>query len=195
MRLLNRFHTVCVVLLVFCFLMFSPAGVLGKKAEEGPQDTVGLIDVQECEGVEVTQCELAKNLIMTLKMGEDLTCEACFIHLRALGIAPAEDWSYEDPHKVVTLEAMREVVLEIHQAYNDGMVRLDGFEAAAGINDFCREMKGPAAAPAPSEQEKKETEMPSALETQEHQDQGSTPAEEVVPEEDTPTSGAEEPGM
>jgi hypothetical protein len=168
------------------------AGAQGKAQED--KDLLGLVDVKECEGVKVTQCELAKNLILSLKMGEDLTCEACFIQLRALGIAPGEDWSYEDPHKVVTAEEIREVVVEIHRAYNDGMVRSDGFEVAGGINGFCRDIKGPTATPAPSEKEKKETEMAPATPAQEPKDQGPVPAEGAEKKEGAPPSGAQESG-
>ena len=190
---MDRLHRIWVVLiLLLCFLV-PFAGVHGA-VEEGKNDPLGLIDVNECKGVEVTQCELAKNLIMTLKMGEDLTCEACFIHLQALAIAPGEDWSYEDPHKVVTMEEMKEVLLEIHQAYNDGNVRFDGFEVAVGINSFCRDIKGPSATPPPREKEEKEAETQPASPSQEPQDQ-SPPSEEAEGEENTPTSGPPESDM
>lgn len=140
---MGRLHKVWMVLVLsLCFLV--PLAVVNGAAEEEQSELAGLVNVKECEGMEVTQCEVAKNLINTLKMGEDLTCGACFIHLQALGIAPGEDWSYEDPHKVMTQKEMKEVILEVQLAYNNGTVRLDGFEAAAGINDFCRNMKGPA---------------------------------------------------
>jgi hypothetical protein len=167
-----RLYNICCVFVVFCCFLVPFAGVHGA-GEQEKYGLVGLIDVSDCKGVELTQCELAKTLMINLRMGEDLTCEACFIHLQALGIAPGEDWSYEDPHKVVTLDEMKEVILRIHQAYNAGTVRLDGFEAAAGIRGFCRAMKGPPP-PAPSEQEEKETneaieegENPSVTDTQE----------------------------
>jgi hypothetical protein len=175
-----RLYNVCVVLVVLCFFLMPFVGVHGA-GEQEKYGLVGLIDVSECEGVELTQCELAKNLIITLRMGEDLTCEACFIHLQALDIAPGEDWSYEDPHKVVTLDEMKEVIVKIHRAYNDGTVRLDGFDAAAGINDFCRAMKGPPP-PASSEQEEKETEMEPATSSQGPQAQSPVPSKENVAE-------------
>jgi len=186
MRLVGRFHTVCMVLVsAFCFTA-HPVGAQGKTAQqEGPAGYEGLINVKECIGVEVTQCELAKNLILTLKMGEDLTCEACFIQLKALGIAPGEDWSYDDPHTVVTMEEMKEVVLEVHGAYNAGTVRLDGFEAAADINRFCRDIKGPAATPAPSEQEEKKTDKPSTDPSMKPDDQGPAPS--------APSEGTDQP--
>jgi hypothetical protein len=152
-----------IFVLSLCFLL-PFAGARGAAGEE-QSELAGLVNVKECEGMAVTQCEVAKNLINTLKMGEDLTCGACFIHLQALGIAPGEDWSYEDPHKVMTQKEMKEVILEVQLAYNDGIVRLDGFETAAGINDFCRDMKGPA------------------------------PAEGAKTEEGTPTTTTQEPGM
>jgi hypothetical protein len=174
-RILDRLHKAWLVLVVsLCFLV-PFAGVCGA-AEEEQDDLAGLVNVKECEGVVVTQCEVAKNLINTMKMGEDLTCGACFNHLQALGIAPGEDWSYDDPHKVMTQKEMKEVVLEVQLAYNKGTVRLDGFEAAAGINDFCRNIKGPIAPPAPSGQKEKETEMAPAASVQGSQDQGPAPA-------------------
>ncbi|MCJ7663794.1 MAG: hypothetical protein MUO24_06095 [Desulfobacterales bacterium] len=185
-RLLTGF---IIFIVIVCFSV-AFAGAQGKAQED--KDLLGLVDVKECEGVKVTQCELAKNLILSLKMGEDLTCEACFIQLRALGIAPVEDWSYADPHKVVSAEEIREVVVEIHRAYTDGTVRSDGFEVAAGINGFCREIKGPTATPAPSEKEKKETEMVPAPPAQEPKAQGPAPAEGTEKKEDAPPSGAEE---
>jgi hypothetical protein len=168
------------------------AGAQGKAQED--KDLLGLVDVKECEGVKVTQCELAKNLILSLKMGEDLTCEACFIQLRALGIAPGEDWSYADPHKVITVEEIKELILEIHRAFNDGMVRRDGFEVAGGINGFCRDIKGPTATPAPSEKEKKEIEMAPTPPAQESKDQGPAPAEGAEKKEGAPPSGTEGSG-
>jgi hypothetical protein len=189
-----RLYNICWVFVVFCCFLVPFAGVHGA-GEQEKYGLVGLIDVSECEGVEVTQCELAKNLLINLRMGDDLTCEACFIHLQALGIAPGEDWSYEDPHKVVTLDETKEVILKVHQAYNDGTVRLDGFEVAAGISDFCRAMKGPPATPAPSEQEKKETQMQPTAPSQGPQDQGPAPAEETEEGEDTPSTGAQESDM
>jgi hypothetical protein len=187
-------HNICVVFVVFFCFLVPFAGVHGA-GEQEKYGLVGLIDVSECEGVEVTQCELAKNLIINLRMGEDLTCEACFIHLQALGIAPGEDWSYEDPHTVVTLDETKEVILKVHQAYNDGTVRLDGFEAAAGLSDFCRAMKGPPPTPPPSEQEKKETEMQPTTPSQGPQDQGPAPAAEVEEGENPSVSDTQEPGM
>jgi len=182
MRLVGRFHTVCMVFVsAFCFTAL-PVGAQGKTAQqEGPAGYEGLINVKACIGVEVTQCELAKNLILTLKMGEDLTCEACFIQLQALGIAPGEDWSYADPHTVVTMEEMKEVVLGVHGAYNAGTVRLDGFEAAADINRFCRDIKGPAATPAPSEQEEEEKETPSTDPSMKPQEHDTPPADTTPP--------------
>jgi hypothetical protein len=158
-----------ILVLSLCVLLLF-AGV-GVAAEEEQKELVGLVNVKECEGVALTQCEVAKNLINTLEMGEDLTCVACFNHLQALGIAPGEDWSYKDPHKVITQEEMKELILEVQQAYNNGTVRLDGFEAAAGINDFCRDMKGPAPP------------------------QGVEPPQGVNTEEGAPTTTTQEPGM
>ena len=193
-RILDRLHKVWMILVLsLCFLV-PFAGVCGA-AEEEQSELAELVNVKECEGMAVTQCEVAKNLINTLKMGRDLTCGACFIHLQALGIAPGEDWSYEDPHKVMTQKEMKEVLLEVHVAYNNGTVRLDGFEAAAGINDFCRNMTGPVAPPAPSEQEEKETEMQPAASLQGPQDQGPAPAEGAETEEGTSTTTNQEPGM
>jgi len=150
--------------------------------------------VKACEGVEITQCELAKNLINTLKMGEDLTCEACFIHLQALGISPGEDWNYEDPHQVVTMEEIREVSLEVHSAYNHGSVRFDGFEAAAGINRFCRAMKGPSATPAPIEKEEKKAEPATEVEaqTETEAEAAAEPKAEAVTEAETETEAVTE---
>jgi hypothetical protein len=165
------------------------AGAKGKTEDD--KALVGPVQLQECEGVKLTQCELAKNLILTLKMGDDLTCEASFIQLRALNIAPEEDWSYADPHKVVTVDEIKEIVLEIHRAYNNGMVRLDGFEVAAGINRFCRDIKGPAAVPAPSEKEKKETETAPAPPAQESKEQGPGPAQGPEKKEGTPPSSTQ----
>jgi hypothetical protein len=181
--------------LFLCFLV-PFAGVHGA-AEEEHDDIVGLINVTECEGVAVTQCEVAKNLINTLKMGEDLTCGACFIHLKALGIAPGEDWSYEDPHKVITQKEIEELIFETHRAYNDGTVRSDGFEAAGGINDFCRDMKGPTAS-ASGEQEEEVAEMEPAEESQDQDPataEGVEPPQGVNTEEDTPPTTPQEPAM
>lgn len=141
---MDRLHKAWMILvLAVCFLA-AFGGVRGIAQEEEQDNLVELVNMKECEGVTVTQCEVAKNLMHTLQMGEDLTCEACFNHLQALGIAPDGDWSYADPHKVITQKEMKEVMLEVQLAYNAGTVRLDGFEAAAGINDFCRDMKGSA---------------------------------------------------
>ena len=193
MRLVGRFNTVCFVLIVtFCFAAL-PVGAQGKPAQqEGPTGYEGLINVKECIGVEVTQCELAKNLILTLKMGEDLTCEACFIQLQALGIAPGDDWNYANPHMVVTMEEMKEVILEVHGAYNAGTVRLDGFEAATDINRFCRDIKGPAATPAPTKQEEKETDKPSTDPSMKPQDQGPAPSEETDQQKTPPPADTQE---
>jgi hypothetical protein len=159
MRFPSRMLKGCMCFIAAIVFFAAVAEAQGKVMEE-QKDRLDLFDVKACEGVQLTQCELAKDLILTLKMGEDLTCEACFISLQALGIAPGEDWNYADPNKVVTLEEIKEVLQEIHQAYKEGTVRLDGFEAAAGINQFCQDIKGPAApAPSPStskEEEKKE---------------------------------------
>src|SRR4030043_1077328 len=142
-RLLIR--SIIVIWIIACSAPL--AGAQGKTEDD--KALLGLIQLQECEGVKVTQCELAKNLILTLKMGEDLTCEASFIQIQSLGIAPGEDWNYADPHTVVTVDEIKEIVLEIHRAYDNGMVRFDGFEVAAGINRFCRGIRGPGAVPAP----------------------------------------------
>jgi hypothetical protein len=170
------------------------AGAQGKTEDD--KAMLGLVQLQECEGVTLTQCELAKNLILTLKMGDDLTCEASFIQIQSLGIAPGEAWSYADPHKIVTLDEIKEIVLEIHRAYNNGMVRLDGFEVAAGINRFCRDIKGPSAIPAPSKKDKKKTEMTPASPTPQPNEQGPAPAQgsekkEGTPSSDTPGSGTQ----
>jgi hypothetical protein len=137
-----------VIMAILVFAAF--AAVQGRAEEKNDLLSLADVDLKGCNGVVVTQCELAKNIILTLKMGEDLTCEACFVSLRALGIAPGEDWNYQDPNKVVTQDEIKQVVLEIHKAYNEGTVRLDGFEAAAGINQFCKDIKGPSALPPPS---------------------------------------------
>jgi hypothetical protein len=146
----GRYIVVIVVILVFAAF----TAVQGKAEGKSGLLSLADVDVKGCEGVVVTQCELAKNIILTLKMGEDLTCEACFVSLGALGIAPGEDWSYDDPHKVVTPDEIKEVVLEIHRAYNEGTVRLDGFETAAAINRFCQDIKGPTAPPPTGTEEK-----------------------------------------
>jgi hypothetical protein len=166
MRVVDQLHKAWMILVLsLCFLV-PFAGVRSAAGEE-QNDLAALVNVKECEGVTLTQCEVAKNLILTLKMGEDLTCGACFIQLQALDIAPGDDWSYEDPHKVITQKEMKEVIMEVNLAYKNGTVRLDGFEAAAGINDFCRDMKGPTAAPAPSEQKEGEAKMEPAPSLQE----------------------------
>ncbi|MBN1255794.1 MAG: hypothetical protein JXA50_11020 [Deltaproteobacteria bacterium] len=150
MDIANRLSKICIVAMMVIFFCAVLAGAQGKTEEN--KELMGLVEVKECEGVGVSHCELAKNLVLTLKMGEDLICEACFIQLQALGIAPGEEWSYADPHKVVTQEDIQEVALEIHRAYNNGMVRVDGFVAAAGINSFCRDIKG--ISPPPEKEEK-----------------------------------------
>jgi hypothetical protein len=143
MKILDRLYkTLIIILLSLCVL--APFAGVHRAAGEESSELTEIINMKDCEGVTVTQCEVAKSLINTLKMGEDLTCGACFNHLQALGIAPGEDWSYEDPHKVITQKEMKEVVLETNLAYQNGTVRLDGFEAAVEINSFCRDMKGPA---------------------------------------------------
>jgi hypothetical protein len=184
-RLLIR--SIIVIWIIACSAAL--AGAQGKTEDD--KALLGPIQLQECEGVKVTQCELAKNLILTLKMGEDLTCEASFIQIQSLGIAPGEDWSYADPHKVVTVDEIKEIVLKIHRAYNGGMVRLDGFEVAAGINRFCRDIKGPAVIPAPREKEKKETEMAPAPPAQEPKGQGPASAQEPEKKEGAPPSGTQ----
>ncbi len=146
----------CLMLVLFIVVPIAGAK---EKAKKVKQDTLDLIDVRGCEGVKLTQCELAKGLIATLKMGEDVTCEAGFVHLRALEIAPGADWSYEDPHKMVTLEEIKDVIMDVHQAYNDGNVRLDGFAVAEEINRLCLDMKGPSPV-APSEGGKEEVKPP-----------------------------------
>jgi hypothetical protein len=174
-------------IIVIMVISFSAALAGAQGKTEDDKAMLGLANVQECEGVKVTQCELAKNLILALKMGDDLTCEGCFIQLRALDIAPGGDWSYADPHKVITVEEIKEIVLKIHRAYNYGMVRLDGFEVAAGINRFCRDIKGPAAMPAPGEKNKKETEMAPAPQPP----QEPAPSEEPGKNESAPPSGTQ----
>jgi hypothetical protein len=166
-------RSIIVIWVIACSVALAKAQGKG----EDDKGMLGLVNVGECEGVKLTQCELAKNLILALKMGEDLTCEGCFVQLRALNIAPGADWSYADPHKVITIEEIKEIVLKIHRAYNNGMVRLDGFEVAAGINRFCQDIKGPAAVPAPGEKERKETETAPAHPAKEPKDQGSAPAQ------------------
>jgi hypothetical protein len=153
-------------------IAFSAPLVRAQGKTEDQKDMPNTVTVEECEGVQVTQCELAKNLNFTLKMGEDLTCEGCFIQLQALGIAPGDEWSYADPHKIITVEEIKEMIAEIHRAYTYGMVRLDGPEVATAINRFCRDIKGPAAVPAPSEKEKKETEMAPASPSQQPKNEG-----------------------
>lgn len=105
------------------------------------------VDLSGCEGVKLTQCELAKYLCLDLKMGEELTCEASFVVLQGLGIAPGECWNYADPHALVTLDEIKELVAEIQGAYAEGLARSDGFKVAEGINAFCLSLKGPAALP------------------------------------------------
>ena len=180
-RLLIR--SIIVIWIIACSVAL--VGAQGKTEDD--KALLGPVQLQDCEGVKLTQCELAKNLILTLKMGEDLTCEASFIQIQSLGIAPGEDWSYADPHKVVTVDEIKEVVLEIHRAYNNGMVRLDGFEVAAGINRFCRDIKGPSAILTPRE---KETEGTPASPEPQPQEQGPTPAQGPEKKEGTPPPGA-----
>jgi hypothetical protein len=189
MGFLGRFIAGSIVVMVI--ISFSASFARAQGRVEANKDVLGPVDVKECEGIKVTQCEIAKNLVLVLKMGEDLTCEGCFIQLRALDIAPGEDWSYADPHKVITVEEIKEMLVEIHRAYNEGMVRLDGFEVAARINGFCRDIKGPASVPAPTEKEKKETEM---TPTPESKDQGPAPAQAPEKQEGTPPSGTEGSG-
>jgi hypothetical protein len=165
------------------------AGAQGKPEDD--KASLGLVQLQECEGVKLTQCELAKDLILTLKMGEDLTCEASFIQIQSLGIAPGEDWSYADPHKVITVDEIKEIVLEIQRAYNNGMVRFDGFEVAAGINRFCQDIKGPSAVLAPGKKEKKETEMPPASLAPQPKEQSPASAQEPEKREAEPPSGTQ----
>ena len=173
--------------------LVSAAFAGAKEKVEEEKATVGLVEVKACEGVEITQCELAKNLINTLKMGEDLTCEACFIHLQALGISPGEDWNYEDPHQVVSVEEIKEVVLDVHGAYNNGTVRFDGFGAAAGVNRFCQDMKGPSAAPAPSETEKQEAETTTEAEPKAETEAEAEPKAEAATEAEAAAEPVTEP--
>jgi hypothetical protein len=189
MRILDQWYKSWVVLVLFLFTVVPCAGVHGA-AEEEQGDILGLIDMKECVGVTVTQCEVAKNLINTLQMGEDLTCGACFIHLKALGIAPGEDWSYEDPHKVITQEEMNELIVETHLAYNNGLVRHDGFEAAARINRFCQDMKGPSATPAPSEQGAEQADKETSMTPPSQDTADRAPAlPEEAEHEETPPAG------
>ena len=148
MGLLARFYKDYIVFytIIICFL----AAGGGVYAAEAAKET-GEIGAKECEGVELTQCELAKNFVLTLKMGEDLTCEACFISLRAIDIAPGGDWNYADPHKVITLPEITGILAKIHSAYTRGMVRHDASDVAAGINSFCRGIKGPPSSPPASD--------------------------------------------
>jgi len=190
-RLLIKFTIV--IWIIACAVAL--AGAQGKTEDD--KALLGPLQLQECEGVKLTQCELAKNLILTLKMGDDLTCEASFIQIQSLGIAPGEDWSYADPHKIVNLDEIKEIVLEIHRAYNNGMVRLDGFEVAAGINRFCRDIKGPSAIPVPSKKDKKETEMTPASSPPQPQpkEQGPAPAQKPEKKEGTPPSVTQGSGI
>ncbi len=155
MGLLTRFYK---DYMFFCAVIFFFAAASGVYAAEAVKETAE-IGVKECEGVELTQCELAKNLVLTLKMGEDLTCEACFISLRAIDIAPGGDWNYADPHKVITVPQITEILAKIHSAYTSGMVRHDASDVAAGINSFCRGIKGPPASPASEATEKKKDDV------------------------------------
>ena len=164
MSILDRLRKAWVILL-FSLCLLIPFFGVHVAAQEGQIDIAGLVNVKECEGMTVTQCEVAKNLINTLQMGADLTCGACFNHLYALGIAPGEDWSYEDPHQAITQKEMKELIMEVNLAYNNGTVRLDGLVAAEGINDFCRDIKGPV------------------------------PAQGVEAEEGAPATATQEPGM
>ncbi len=184
-RLLIR--SIIVIWIIACSVAL--VGAQGKTEDD--KALLGPVQLQECEGVTLTQCELAKDLILTLKMGDDLTCEASFIQLRALNIAPEEDWSYADPHKVVTVDEIKEVVLEIHRAYNNGMVRLDGFEVAAAINRFCRDIKGPSATLTPREKEKKETEVTPASPEPQPKEQDPAPAQGPEKKEGPPPSGTQ----
>ena len=154
MGLLTRFYKDYIV---FCAIFFF-AAASGVYAAEAVKET-GKIGVKECEGVELTQCELAKNLVLTLKMGEDLTCEACFISLRAIDIAPGGDWNYADPHKVITVPEITEVLTKIHSAYTRGMVRHDASDVVAGIDNFCRGIKGPPTSPPSETTEKKKDDV------------------------------------
>jgi hypothetical protein len=184
-RLLAR--SIIVIWIIACSVAL--AGAKGKSEDD--KAILGLVRLQECEGVKLTQCELAKDLILTLKMGNDLTCEASFIQIQSLGIAPGEDWSYADPHKVITVDEIKEIVLEIQRAYNNGMVRFDGFEVAAGINRFCRDIKGPSAVLAPDKKEKKETEMTPVPPAQEPKELGPASAQEPEKKEGAPPFGTE----
>jgi hypothetical protein len=184
-RLLIR--SIIVIWVIACSAAL--AGAQGKAEDD--KALLGLVQLQECEGIKVTQCELAKDLILTLKMGEDLTCEASFIQIQSLGIAPGEDWSYADPHKVITVDEIKEIVLEIQRAYNNGMVRFDGFAVAAGINRFCRDIKGPSAILPPGKKEKKETEMTPASPAPQPQEQGPASAQEPEGKEAAPPSGTQ----
>ncbi len=177
-------------IIVIMVIAFSAALAAAQGKIEDDKVMLGLVNVQECEGVKITQCELAKNLILALKMGEDLTCEACFIQLQSLGIAPGEDWSYADPHKVITVEEIKGMVVAIHRAYNHGMVRSDSFEVAAGINRFCQDIKGPSPLPAPREKEKKQPEMTPAPQPQEPKAKEPTPSTEAGKNESAPPAGS-----
>jgi hypothetical protein len=192
MSIVNRLCKSCIVAVMVVVLCAVFAGAQGKT--EGDKELLGLVEVKECEGMGLSHCELAKNLVLTLKMGEDLTCEACFVQLQALGIAPGEEWSYADPHKVVTQEDIQEVMLEIHRAYNNGMVRLDGFVAAASINSFCRDIKGASPPPAKEEEkqpEKQREEQPTTPQTMESDVQ----KEKKQPEEQPAAPQVEETGV
>ncbi len=154
---LERFFVVC-MFPIFILCTSASFAIAQGKAGKTQEDLFSIIDVEECEGVGVTQCELAMDLITTLKMGEGLTCEEGFVHLRALDIAPGEDWSYEDPHRVVTLAEIKDVINDVQRAYNEGNVLLDGFAVAQEIKRFCLDMKG--GPPTSSKTKKTETVPP-----------------------------------
>ncbi len=192
-RLLRISFFIILILCSFISLVVSQG-----KAEKVKKDTINIVSVKGCEGVKVTQCELAMGLITTLKMGESLICEEAFVHLRALGIAPGEDWSYGDPHKVVTVEEIMDVIIDIQRAYNEGNVPLDGFEVANEVNRFCLDMKGPLPAP---QSEAKEGETtpdagitppPSSPPPGEAEKEKTTPDEDITPPKSSPPPPSED---
>ena len=106
----------------------------------------------------MTQCELARELIAALKMGEDLMCDESFAHLMALGIAPGNGWSYEDSYEVVPFEEIKDVIMDVQHAHKQGNVSLDGFAVAEEINRFCLDMRDSP----PSSSDASKGETPSA---------------------------------
>lgn len=140
MDVTNRFCIGLIALMLFLCVLTPLADAKGK-LKEGERDIFSLIDLKGCAGAGLTQCELAMNLLAALKMGGNVSCQEGFVHLRALGIAPGQDWSYEHPHRVVTPTEIKDVIMDVHRAYNDGNVRLDGFAVAEEVNRLCSDIK------------------------------------------------------